>query len=92
MRRPAMSDETRQLLWIMRCLTAAMVGADMLCPDALSGRLLTYAQSHARQHGTDNILRYMVDAVREMAKLKRDVDQRLAVSIDIAPTQNGARN
>ena len=86
-----MTDESRQILWALRCLTAAMVGADMLCPDALCGLLLTYAQSHARQHGTDELLREMANAVREMARAKRDVDQRLAVSIDIAPTINGTR-
>ena len=88
----AVTDEARQILWIQRCLIATLVGADMLCPDNLVGHLKIYAASHAHQYGTDELLMYMADAVREMAKQKRDVDQRLAVSIDIAPTQNGARN
>ena len=87
-----MSDESRQILWALRCIVASLVGADMLCPDSLVGRLKIYAASHAHQYGTDEILREIVDAVREMARAKHDVDQRLAISVGVAPTQDGIRN
>lgn len=79
-----MSDETRQLLWTMSCICASLAG--VLDPDDLVGHLEPYAAHSARVYGSDAVLRAMIDAVRRMSREKRDVDQRLAISVGVAPT------
>jgi hypothetical protein len=88
-----MNAEQAEIVYILRCLCACLVGQGLLDADDFREKLELYARAWANKYGGESFaLAEVIEAMKFQAEQKRDVDSRLAASLGVAPTADGARN